>query len=215
MQYGLVRAGAVSGLVIGVTYILITVAYVLAGQLPSRPDGVEWLSYLSERQPIWWAIIALSVVTDLLYVPVAAALAVASRPTVNVLAGAALLVLFVVLDLAVTWTNFGALMRLADADASGAVAAAATYAASVLDSSLFAVYAILIPSVGILLLSMALLRELSRAAGWIGVATGMLGSIAVLGGLVVESIGTLAIPASVLTAAWFVVVGYRLLRLPA
>jgi hypothetical protein len=44
--------------------------------------------------------------------------------------------------------------------------------------------------------------------------TGVLGGVAVLGGLAAEGLGLLAIPASILTAAWFVVVGYRLLRLP-
>ena len=217
MAVNLARVGGLSGIAIGIAYVAITGMYVIGGQVPPGVDGAEWLAYFADRIPAWWGIIGLSVVTDALYVPVAVALVIvlrADRRNAVALWGGALLVLFVVLDLAITWPTFGALMRLAQDEgrATEAAAAAATYAAAVLDSTLFAVYAILVPSLGVLLLSVAMLWQFSRAAGWIGIATGILGSVAVVGGTIVEPIGTLVIPASILTAVWFVVVGYRLLR---
>ena len=50
-----------------------------------------------------------------------------------------------------------------------------------------------------------------RVNGWLGVATGVLGSIAVLGGLLLEPLGALAILTSVLTLLWVLLVGIRLL----
>lgn len=93
------------------------------------------------------------------------------------------------------------------------VIAAATYPAAVLDSPLFAVYAILVPSLGILLLSIGMLRHpAGRLAGWLGVLTGIFGTVTVVGAFAVGALGTLAIPTSVLTALWVVAVGVELLR---
>jgi hypothetical protein len=62
--------------------------------------------------------------------------------------------------------------------------AAANYASTVLSSSLLGVYAILIPSLGILTISIVMLKgTFSKAAAYLGVVTGMLGVISVIGPL--------------------------------
>jgi hypothetical protein len=134
--------------------------------------------------------------------------------------GTSLLVLFVVLDLAITWPSFAALITLsgeyvgATSNAQQAeYVAAASYARAVLGSPLFAVYAILVPAIGILVLGLIMLRSMfGRTAACLGVLTGVLGIVAVVGPLFWSSLGVVAILTSVLTTVWVLLVGYRLLH---
>src|SRR6266545_4143347 len=154
----LYRVGGISALVLGVAYIVIFPLYAHVGAPPSG-DGEAWLKYLDGKTTVWWAILGLSVLTDFLFVPVALSLYLALK-RVNrnaMLIGTALVLLFVVLDLAVTWPNFASLIVLSGSYAAttndaerAAYVAAADYASAVLGSSLEAVYAILVPSLGIL-----------------------------------------------------------------
>ena len=75
----------------------------------------------------------------------------------------ALVMLFVVLDLAVTWANYASLLTLSARYAAAASAAqretyiaAADYASAVLASRLEIVYAILVLSVGILMIGLVM-----------------------------------------------------------
>jgi hypothetical protein len=217
----LYRAGGLSAIVLAVLYVVITGVYVAAGLVPT---GVEaWLSYLAGKEVAWWAIVGLSVFTDVLYVPVAVAL-YAALSSVNrnaMLVGVGFLVLFVILDLAITWPNYAVLItlsgeyRAAASDAQrAALVATASYPAAILESSLLAAYVILVPGLGILVIGLVMLRSvLGRAAAYLGVGTGIMAIVAVLGAFVLEPLGTLAILAAVLTLIWFFVVGLRLLRL--
>jgi hypothetical protein len=219
----LYRAAGTAAVVLAVLYVVITALYVTASPVPTEPEAR--LTYLAEHQPSWWAIVWLSVFTDLLYVPVAAALYVAlgSLNRNAVLTGAGLLVLFVILDLAITWPNYAALISLsADyAAASGdtqraALVATATHPAVILDSSLLAAYIILVPGLGVLAIGLVMLRStMGRTAAYLGIATGLAGIAAVVGAVVYEPLGTLAVLAAVLTLVWFAIVGLRLLRLAA
>ena len=211
------RIGGVSGLLLGAGYVVIIALYASVGP-PPEGDAQAWLEYLDGKQAAWWAIAGLSVFTDTLYLPIAFAMVLALRhlAPVAVIAGATLVALFVVLDLAVTWTNYAALIGMSWAVSAGTagpeIIAAATYPAAVLDSPVFAVYAILVPALGILLLNVGLLRHPSgRLAGWLGVLTGILGTVSVVGAFVIGELGLLVIPTSVLTAVWAVVVGVALL----
>jgi hypothetical protein len=210
-----------SGIAVALLYVVITGLYLMAGLVPT---GVEaWLTYLAGNEAAWWAIVWLSVFTDVLWVPIAAALYVALAPVNRnaMLAGAGLLVLFVVLDLAITWPNYATLISLsgeyaaAASDAQrGAMLAAARYPAAILDLSLLAAYIILVPGLGALIIGLVMLRSsFGRVAGYLGVATGLAAIAAVLGAFIYEPVGTLAILAAVLTLIWFLVSGFRLLRL--
>ena len=215
---GLYRAGAVSAFVLGLSYVIITVLYVPGGAPPTEAE--EWLTYLSARATAWWAILGLSVLTDFLFLPVALALYVALK-RVNrnaILLGTGLLVSFVVLDLAVTWPSYSALLTLggsyaaATSDAErAAIVAGAQSPTAVLTSALFGVYAILVPSVGILIIGLVM-REgpFGSVAAWSGVISGVLGVVAVVGPFVARGLGFAVVIASVLTTVWVFLVGYRL-----
>jgi len=118
------RAGGAAALAIAAGYVATVALYAWVGAPPSTAEG--WMAYLPGRTSAWWAIVALSVATDLLYLPVALALhdalAVGHRATMAL--AAALVGLFVALDLAVTWTNYTALLSLGGDYASAATGAA-------------------------------------------------------------------------------------------
>jgi Domain of unknown function (DUF4386) len=208
-------------MVLAALYVVITGLYVAAGLVPT--DLEARLAYHAANEPAWWAIVWLSVFTDLLYLPVAAALYVALAPVNRnaMLTGAGLLVLFVILDLAITWPNYAALISLsaeyaaATTDAQRAtLLAAASYPKAILDSSLLGAYIILVPGLGVLVIGLVLLRStFGRVVAWLGVVTGVSGVLAVLGAFIYEPLGTVAILTAVLTLLWFLLVGLRLLRL--
>ncbi len=217
----LYRAAGVCAVLLAMLYVVITALYVTAGLVPAELEAK--LTYLVANEPAWWVIVWLSVFTDLLYVPVAAALylALASFNRNAMQVGAGLLVLFVILDLAITWPNYAALISIggqyvaAAADAErAAIVATAGYPNAILDSSLLGLYIILIPGLGALVIGLVMLRStFGRLAAWLGVVTGVAGIVAVLGPLMSEPFGAIAILAAVLTLIWFFVVGLRLLRL--
>src|SRR5262249_10930501 len=63
----LYRAGGISALLLGLGYIITIPLYVQAGAPPS--GGEARLQYLAGKTTVWWAILALSVLTDFLFVP--------------------------------------------------------------------------------------------------------------------------------------------------
>lgn len=216
----LYRLGGWSALVLGVSYVVITGLYAASGAVPSN-GGQAWLEYLDGKSGLWWGITGLSVFTDLLFLPMALALYAAlrggNRPVL--LIGVVLLALFAILDLAVTWPNYAALITLsgsyagsADGASRAALVAAASFPSSVLGSGLFRLYAILVPALGIFAISAVMLRvPFSRAAAYTGVATGVLGIVYVAGTLASSALGALVILTSVLTTIWVLIAGYRLI----
>jgi hypothetical protein len=144
----LYRLGGTCAATIAVAYLITIPLYAVLGAPPTG-DGETWLNYLAGKTTGWWVILGLSVLTDLLFVPVAFSLYFALR-RVNrtaLLVATAFVFLFVALDLAVTWANYGALIVLANHYASAATAAkrladaaAANYPAAILSSRLEAVY---------------------------------------------------------------------------
>src|SRR5260370_14496774 len=123
--------------------------------------------------------------------------------------------LFVVVDLAVTWSHYASMLILYsnysratnDVQRLGYIAAA-NYASAVLESPLEIVYAIVTLSFGILLISFVMLRAVfNKITAYLGLATGIL-AIVSLARL------TLTILMNPLFAtAWILFVGYRLNRL--
>ena len=92
-----VRAGGLAALTLGMSYVLITALYAVSGAVPDG-GGEAWLDYLDGSTAAWCGIVGLSVLTDVLFIPVALALYVALR-TVDrnlMLAGVGLLGLFLV-----------------------------------------------------------------------------------------------------------------------
>jgi Domain of unknown function (DUF4386) len=217
----LYRVGGISALLLGVGYSAIFPVYASVGAPPS--GGEAWLEYSAGKTGAWSAILALSVVTDLLFIPIALALYLALRAFNRdaMLLATSFVLLFVVLDLAVTWSNYAALIALGDSYAAAttdaqraAYVAAASYPSALLKSTLEGVYSIVTLAVGMLIIGLVMLRStFSPTAAWLGVATGILGIVSVGGPLVVSGLSNAVILASVLTTIWALVVGYRLVGL--
>ncbi len=212
----LYRVGGISALVLGVAYIVIFPLYAHVGAPPSG-DGEAWLQYLAGKTTVWWAILGLSVLTDFLYVPVALSLYLALKGVHRnaMLLATALVGLFVVLDLAVTWSAFASLLTLSGHYAAAsndvqraAYVAAARGASAVLTSRLEVVYAIVVLSSGILMIGFVMLKGVfSRTTAYLGVLTGILGIVSMAGWSVT------IIMNAVLATVWLLFVGYRLYRL--
>jgi hypothetical protein len=216
----LYRWGGLSALLLSLGYLLTIPLYVAVGAPPH--GGEARLEYLVGKTTAWWAILGLSVFTDLLFLPVALALYRALRSVnKNAMVFATTLVgLFVVLDLAVTWTNYAALITLSEGYGTAtalqraADVGAATYAAAVLDSSLEAIYSILILSIGILVTSLVMRRGVfGRGTAYVGVVTGVGGIVAVVGPYFASVLSVMIVVVSALTTLWIVLVGAGLIRL--
>ena len=108
----LYRVGGASALLLGLGYLGIFPLYAHVGAPPTAADGEVWLTYLADKTEIWWAILVLSVITDVLFLPVGLALCLALKRLHSgaMLVATALVGLFVALDLAVTWTHYASLL---------------------------------------------------------------------------------------------------------
>jgi hypothetical protein len=214
----LYRVGGISALVIGIAYIIIFPLFAHVGGAPSS-DGEVWLKYLEGKTTVWWAILGLCVLTDFLFVPVALSLYLALR-RVNrnaMLVATAFVGLFVVLDLAVTWTNYASLLTLSGLHSAAtndvqraAYVAAANYASAVLASRTEVFYSIVDLSVGILMIGFVMLQGkgiFSKTTAYLGLAVGIFGIVSTAGFFVI------IITNAVLTTVWVLFVGYRLFRL--
>ena len=215
------RAGGISALALGIGYIVIVALYVPMG---APPHGAEArLAYMAGNTMAWWTILWLSVLTDLLFLPVAIALYAALKKFHRnaMLLAAVCMALFVVLDLAITWTNYAALITLSGryAQAAGeaqraAVIAAAEYPSVVVESNLLFFYNTLVLGVGILITGFVMLNGVfSRSTAYLGLATGILGIISVVGPVFVSALSVTIIVTSILTTVWLLFVGYRLCNL--
>jgi hypothetical protein len=211
----LYRVGGITAVVLGAAYITIIPLYAHVGAPPS--GGEAWLKYLAGKTTVWWGILGLSVLTDFLFVPVALSLYVALKGVNNsaMLVATAFVGLFVVLDLAVTWSNHASLLMLgagyaaASNDAQrAAYVAAANYAAAVLASRLAIVYAIVTLSSGILITGVVMLKGIfSKTTAYLGLITGILGIAALTG------VSAIIIMNALFATVWVLFVGYGLFRL--
>ena len=219
----ILRLGGVAALLLAAGYVAIMPIFAAVG---APPGGAEArLAYHAGAGAAWWAIVGLSVLTDLLFIPVAIALYAALRPSSEpaMLLATAFTLLFVVLDLAVTWPAYASLITLGEqyaaattVDQRAIVVAAAGYPSAVLSSPLQAIASILTLSTGILVGSFVMLRGgFGRAAGIAGVTTGVVGIASVAQTVLTGEVSPLAIAATLLTIAWLVLVGSGLLRLSA
>ncbi|HEY1209476.1 MAG TPA: hypothetical protein VGE85_08915 [Terracidiphilus sp.] len=209
------RVGSIAAIVLGIGYIIIIPLYARVGAPPS--GGEAWFNYLPGKTTIWWAILALSVFTDFLYVPIALVLYLALEKVNRgaMLLATAFIGLFVALDLAVTWSHYASMLVLygqystatSDLQRAGYLAAA-NYGAAVLASRLEVVIAIVTPSIGILVTGLVMLRGVfDKFTAWLAVVVGLLG-IAALTGFGVAVYGN-----ALLFTVWLFFVGYRLFRL--
>jgi hypothetical protein len=209
------RLGAIAAFALALGYVVIFPLYARVGVPPKTAEA--WFQYLPGRITVWWAILGLSVFTDVLFVPVALALFLAFKKVNQnaMVLATAFIGLFVVLDLAVTWSHYAAILILygrystapTDAERAGCMAAA-NYASAVLTSPLEVVYAIVTLSLGILITALVMVQARSgKITAWLGVSTGILG-FASLTGLSPAIIGN-----ALFATAWLFAIGAMLYRL--
>src|ERR1022692_3051513 len=107
------RVGGLAALVLGICYVAIIPLYAHVG-VPPNGGGEAWFKYLSGKTTFWWTILGLSVFTDFLFVPVALALYLALKGVNRnaMLLATAFVGLFVVLDLAITWSHYASILTL-------------------------------------------------------------------------------------------------------
>jgi hypothetical protein len=208
----LLRAGGYSAFAIALGYVAILPLYARVGAPPTG-GGDAWMEYLAGKTATWWAIVALSVVTDVLFVPLAVALVAASARATTWIAAFGI-GLFVAVDLSVTWTNYAALISLGERYAScngperEAVVAAAGYPAAVLASWVHVAYAIVILSAAILLASLPMAR------GPFGVTTTIVGvAVGLTGVAALSRASVIVIGNALLAIVWLALVGWHMLRL--
>lgn len=208
------RWGGIAALALAVGYVAIIPMFAWVGAPPASGEG--WFRYLPGKSTAWWVILWLSVITDLCYLPVAWALYVVLREASRALMRAAslLLHLFVVLDLAVTWTHHASILALyrsyaAESDAAhrAAYLAASEYASSIYATPLLTFYIIAIPSVGVLMASITMMKaSFGRASAWTGVITGVFGLLSLTGFFPLVMANALG------ATLWFFLLGARLLQ---
>jgi len=217
----LYRVGGISALVFGIAYIVIIALYIPMGAPPSGAESR--LMYMAGNTTAWWAILSLSVLTDFLLVPVVLSLYLALK-AINrnaMLIAAACMGLFIVLDLVLTWPNIAALITLsgnyaaATNDAQRTVfITAAIYPSGVVESNLLFVYNSLTLSIGILITGFVMLKGIfNKGIAYLGLVTGILGIVSVVGPVFISVLSGAIILTSVLTTIWVMVVAYRLYRL--
>ncbi len=209
------RCGGIAALLLAIGYVAIIPLFAWVGAPPAT--GEAWFRYLPGKTTVWWVIVWLSVVTDLLYLPVAWALWMALRKagTIRMLSAVVCLHLFVALDLAVTWMHHASLLALfqnysgaADEIHRAAYLAAAEYAASIYATPLLTFCIIVIPSLGVLLASVTMMKAgFGRASAWTGVISGAFGILSLTGFFPFVMANALG------TTLWFFLVGARFLRL--
>ena len=209
------RIGSIAAFILGVGYIVIIPLYAHVGAPPS--GGEAWFKYLPGKTTVWWTILALSVFTDFLYVPIALALFLALEKISRgaMLLATALIGLFVALDLAITWSHYASMLVLfgqysaatSDLQRAGYLAAA-NYGAAVLASRLEVVIAIVTPSLGVLVTGLVMLRSVfKKTTAYLAILTGIFG-MASLSGMGLAIYGN-----ALLFTVWLFFVGYRLFRL--
>lgn len=217
------RAGGSAALLLAIGYLITFIVYPIA-QVGAVPAGAEArLVYFSQHAVGWWVILGLSVFTDLLYVPVWLALYQALKGVHRhaILLGTACMVLFVVLDLAVTWTTFSSLITLGGSYAAAAsdaqraaLVASAGYPSAILNSPLAGIYAILIPSIGFLFTGYVMLKGVfNKTAAYLALAVAISGIIAVFGPYLLSALALFRVINALLATIWFLLVGVRLYRL--
>ena len=216
------RVAGICAIALAVGYFLTFPLYGWVGNPPA--SGVEaQLAYFGEHAAGWWTIAFLMVFTDLLLVPIFFGLYLALK---NINKGLMLVALafkaflFVILDLAVTWTAFSTMIiagvqyGAATTEAQrAALAAAAAYASAMLASPLAQVYANVIPALGVLFAGLVMLKGVfNKATAYLALAMGLVG-ILYLGSFFIDGLAVLAIIAALLAMIFYLLVGVRLYRL--
>jgi hypothetical protein len=180
------------------------------GKFPGS-SGLAWLSYVDEKSGAWSALIAVTVISDLLFFLVYLSLYTALRPVSRglILAGTILACLGSLLDEVTVNVNFASLLTLGHQYAAAGTAAqraadvaAADYATAMLGSWLESIFAYAIPAVAFVLIGIVMLRSpFGKRIAYVGIAAGVFGLVSISGWDLVALLYT------VLQVVWLLLVG--------
>jgi hypothetical protein len=216
------RVAGISAIVLAVGYVLAIPIYSLVGDQPAA-DIEAQLTYFAEHATGWWSIVVLMVATDLLYVPVYFGLYLAlkhlNRGLVAMGAAFAAL-LFVILDLAVTWTAYSTMITsgvqyvaATSETQQAAVVAAAAYPAAILQSPILGTYAIVIPALGALFVGIVMLKGVfGRLTAYLALGMGVVG-ILYIGSFFIEGLSALRYATGLLAIPFYLLAGGRMYKL--
>lgn len=215
---GVYRTGGICLLLIGVIYLIGAVLSIIIG--PAPRGGELYLKSLAGHAVLAQVNFGLFAFTDFLLLPAVLALYLALKHLAKnpMLIAAGLLVLFLVLDLAITELNSLTLVSLtqhytaATSDAQrAAYVAAADYALATLPIATFFSY--MVSSVGLLMTSFVMLK------GVFNKPTALLGIVASLEGIVgslyvfLPAFAALLVPSLIAFGLWALFAGTRLYKL--
>jgi hypothetical protein len=212
----------ISSIAIAIGYIVITILYVLSGS-PLPKDASSWIIYLDGKSCLWWFIIWFSIITDILYLPVTYGLYKLLKKSYKgmMLISFVLFILFVFLELAITWSKYPALLDLVsryqgtENNELRTIYMAAIESLSIeFQTPVTAFYMIFIPSIAVIVASYVMIkvRVCSIAISIIGMISGICNSISVIGGYIYDPIELLVIPGSFLQLFWFLGIGITLIK---
>jgi hypothetical protein len=218
----MLRVAGISAIVLALGYGLAIPIYALVGDQPVA--GVEaQLAYFGDHAAGWWSIVVFMVATDLLYVPVYFGLYAALKHLSRRLAaiGATFAAfLFVILDLAVTWTAYSTMIVVGSDYVAAtspaqqaALIAAAAYPAAILESPILGTYAIVIPALGALFVGVVMLKGVfSRLTAYLALGMGVVG-ILYIGSFFIEGLAALRYATGLLAIPFYLLAGVRLYQL--
>jgi len=216
------RVAGICAIVLVVGYFLTFPIYGWVGDQPA--SGVEaQLTYFSEHAAGWWAILFLMVITDLLLVPIFFGIYMALKHINKGLMLVALTFkafLFVILDLAVTWTAFSTMIIVGvqygaatTETQRSALVAAAAYASAILASPLTDTYANVIPALGVLFAGLVMLKGVfNKPTAYLALVMGLTG-ILYISSFFIDGLAVIRIFNALLATFFYLLVGIRLYKL--
>lgn len=213
-----------SGIIIAIVYAFISIAFAISG-FPLPAEASQWVTYLEGKTSIWWSIIWLSIITNILYLPFTYGLYEFLKRNYKALMMIVglLFTLFVFLELAITWINYPTIIelfqkyKLASSETQKQIILSAIeFASTSFQTPVTAFYTIVIPSLAVILASYVMLKskEFGKVISWIGLVSGICNIISVLGGYFgTEFLEALVIPGSFLSIFWFTGIGVHFIKL--
>ena len=212
----------ISGILVSAGYFIISICFAISG-FPLPADGASWVSYLDGKTELWGVIIWLSIITDILYIIIALGLIkfYENRYKFRVVLGSIFFILFVVLELAGTWSLYPTIIELfksytlSDSAAGQSVyIGAIEYASTHFQTTANAFYAVVLPSLAVIIYCGVMLKskDFGKAVPVIGLISGICNIVSVFGGLIYQPLEKLIMPGSFLVLFWFLGVGLKLIK---
>ncbi len=211
-----------SGIIIAIGYAFLPVAFAISG-FPLPTDASGWVTYLEDKTNIWWWIIWLSIITNILYLPFSYGLYELLKKSYKnlIMLVCALFTLFVFLELSITWSHYPTIIELfqkynlASSESQRLmILSAIEFSSTSFQTHVTAFYTIVIPSLATVLASYVMYKskEFGRIIPLIGFISGSCNTVSVWGGFFFESLERLVIPGSFLILLWFLGTGIKLIN---